>query len=53
MSASRIGIGLAALLAAGPAMAADALTGEVQKQATNVTAIAMFLAFVVATLAIT
>ncbi len=53
MSALRICIGLLAASAAGRSMAADALAGEVQKQGTNVTAIVMFLAFVVATLAIT
>ncbi|WP_017347315.1 cation acetate symporter [Pantoea sp. A4] len=36
-----------------PALAADAITGAVQKQATNYQAIAMFLVFVLATLGIT
>jgi len=40
-------------LAALPVQAADAISGAVQKQATNVPAIAMFLAFVALTLGIT
>ena len=36
----------AALLAASPAFA-DALTGDVQKQATNWTAIGMFVVFII------
>lgn len=43
----------AALLAASPALLADALTGDVQKQATNWTAIVMFLVFIVFTMGIT
>ena len=43
----------AALMAASSAFAGEALTGEVQKQATNWTAIIMFLAFVVLTMGIT
>ncbi|WP_110019189.1 cation acetate symporter [Plasticicumulans acidivorans] len=43
---------LASLAFVGPAFA-DAVTGPVEKQATNVTAIVMFLAFVAATMGIT
>jgi len=44
----------AALLAASSAVfAGEALTGEVQKQATNWTAIAMFVGFIIATMGIT
>jgi len=43
----------AALMAASSAFAGEALTGEVQKQATNWTAIIMFFAFVVLTMGIT
>ncbi|MFL9814850.1 cation acetate symporter [Stutzerimonas sp. VN223-3] len=43
----------AALLAASPMLFADALTGDVQKQAINYTAIAMFVAFIVFTMGIT
>ncbi|WP_407296759.1 cation acetate symporter [Stutzerimonas zhaodongensis] len=43
----------AALMAAAPALFADALTGDVQKQATNWTAISMFLIFIVFTMGIT
>ncbi|MCW3150202.1 cation acetate symporter [Stutzerimonas stutzeri] len=43
----------AALLAASPALFADALTGEVQKQATNWTAISMFVVFIIFTMGIT
>lgn len=43
----------AALLAASPALFADALTGDVQKQATNWTAIIMFVVFIVFTMGIT
>ena len=43
----------AALLAASPALFADAITGEVQKQATNYTAIGMFVVFIVFTMGIT
>ena len=46
------GLGMALVLAA-PALAADAIVGEVQTQSTNWTAILMFLAFVLFTLAIT
>jgi cation/acetate symporter len=42
-----------ALLAAGPALAAGPDLGQAQQQATNVTAIAMFVGFVVVTLFIT
>ena len=45
--------GIAALLWAGPALAAGTLEGAVQRQATNWTAITMFLAFVAVTLGIT
>ena len=45
--------GLAALMWAGPASAAGPLEGAVQQQATNWTAILMFLAFVAVTLGIT
>lgn len=44
---------LLASLASSPLLAADALTGEVQRQPLNVSAIVMFLLFVAATLAIT
>ena len=44
---------LAALSASGSLWAADAITGEVERQATNWTAIIMFLIFVFATLFIT
>jgi cation/acetate symporter len=43
----------AALLAASPALLADAITGEVQKQATNYTAILMFVVFIAFTMGIT
>jgi len=43
----------ATVLAASSAFAGEALTGEVQKQATNWTAIIMFFAFVVLTMGIT
>ncbi|MCQ4287940.1 cation acetate symporter [Pseudomonas stutzeri] len=43
----------AALLLASPLLMADALTGEVQKQGVNYTAIAMFVAFIVFTMGIT
>jgi len=43
----------AALLAASPVLLADALTGDVQKQAINYTAIAMFVAFIGFTMGIT
>jgi len=43
----------AALLAASPALFADALTGDVQKQATNWTAISMFVVFIIFTMGIT
>ncbi|HYQ40248.1 MAG TPA: cation acetate symporter [Pseudomonas sp.] len=44
----------AALLAASPMLlAGEALTGEVQKQATNYTAIAMFVVFIILTMGIT
>ncbi|QQP92087.1 cation acetate symporter [Skermanella sp. TT6] len=47
-------LGVASILtAAGPAFAADAISGAVQQQATNWTAIVMFLAFVAGTLGIT
>jgi len=42
-----------ALLLASPWLMADALTGDVQKQAINYTAIAMFVAFIVFTMGIT
>lgn len=45
--------GLAALLWAGPVLAAGSLEGAVQQQPTNWTAIIMFLAFVAVTLGIT
>ncbi|MGL5907440.1 MAG: hypothetical protein ACRCZA_12090, partial [Shewanella sp.] len=44
---------LLASLASSPLLAADALTGEVQRQPLNIAAIVMFLIFVAATLAIT
>jgi cation/acetate symporter len=44
---------LPAALLAMPAMGADALTGEVERQALNIPAIVMFLAFVAGTLVIT
>lgn len=47
------GIGALALLAGRSAFASDTITGEVERQAFNVPAIAMFLIFVVATLGIT
>ena len=47
------GIGALALLAGRSAFASDAITGEVERQAINIPAIAMFLIFVVATLGIT
>ena len=50
--ASVAGLGVALVLA-GPALAAGALEGEVTTQATNWTAILMFLAFVLFTLGIT
>ncbi|HCJ28856.1 MAG TPA: cation acetate symporter [Pseudomonas sp.] len=43
----------AALLVASPLLLADALTGDVQKQAVNYTAIAMFVAFIAFTMGIT
>ncbi|MBB3104120.1 cation acetate symporter [Azomonas macrocytogenes] len=43
----------AALLAASPVLFADAITGEVQKQATNYTAIVMFVIFIAFTMGIT
>ncbi len=43
----------AALMAAAPLALGDALTGEVQKQATNWTAIIMFVVFIVFTMGIT
>lgn len=43
----------ALLLAVSPALLADAITGEVQKQATNYTAIIMFVVFIVFTMGIT
>ena len=43
----------AALMAAAPALFADALTGDVEKQATNWTAISMFVVFIVFTMGIT
>jgi len=43
----------AALMAVAPALFADALTGDVQKQATNWTAISMFVVFIVFTMGIT
>ncbi len=43
----------AALLVASPLLMADALTGDVQKQAVNYTAIAMFVAFIGFTMVIT
>jgi cation/acetate symporter len=43
----------AALMAVAPALFADALTGDVQKQATNWTAISMFIVFIVFTMGIT
>ncbi|MFA7430733.1 MAG: cation acetate symporter [Rhodospirillaceae bacterium] len=46
-------VGLPASLAAGPALAAGAVAGEVEKQAINPLAIGMFLAFVLITLGIT
>ena len=49
MRGLRFAAGAAAVFAAGQAMAADALAGEVQRQGINPTAIVMFLAFVVAT----
>jgi cation/acetate symporter len=52
MSAARLLAALPALLLAAPAFAAEAI-GETEKQHTNRTAIAMFLAFVVFTLGIT
>ena len=44
---------LLASLASSPLLAADALTGEVQRQPLNVSAIVMFVVFVAATLFIT
>ncbi|MGL5993164.1 MAG: sodium:solute symporter family transporter, partial [Aeromonas sobria] len=44
---------LLASLASSPLLAADALTGEVQRQPLNVPAIVMFIIFVAATLCIT
>uniref|UniRef100_UPI003DA65877 sodium:solute symporter family transporter n=1 Tax=Escherichia ruysiae TaxID=2608867 RepID=UPI003DA65877 len=41
------------LLAASPALFADALTGDVQKQATNWSAISMFVVFIIFTMGIT
>ena len=46
-------VAAAALAVPGPAFAADAISGAVQKQATNWTAIIMFLLFVAGTLGIT
>ena len=46
-------VGLLVSLAAGPALAAGAVAGEVEKQAINPLAIGMFLAFVLITLGIT
>ncbi len=43
----------AALTTAAPALFADALTGDVQKQATNWTAISMFVVFIIFTMGIT
>jgi len=43
----------ALLLAVSPVLLADAITGEVQKQATNYTAIIMFVVFIVFTMGIT
>ncbi len=43
----------AALMAASPMLLADAFTGEVQKQATNWTAIIMFFVFILFTMGIT
>ncbi|TBU99899.1 cation acetate symporter [Stutzerimonas kirkiae] len=43
----------AALMAASPLLMADALTGAVQKQPTNWTAIVMFVVFIIATMGIT
>ncbi|MGK9064320.1 cation acetate symporter [Stutzerimonas chloritidismutans] len=43
----------AVLMTAAPALFADALTGDVQKQATNWTAISMFVVFIVFTMGIT
>lgn len=43
----------AALLTASPMLLADAITGEVQKQPTNYTAIAMFVVFIIMTMGIT
>ena len=43
----------AALMAASPLLMAEALTGEVQKQATNWTAIGMFVIFILFTMGIT
>ncbi|MFG3452720.1 cation acetate symporter [Stutzerimonas stutzeri] len=43
----------AVLLAASPLLLADAITGEVEKQATNYTAIIMFVVFIVFTMGIT
>jgi len=43
----------ALLLAVSPALLADAITGEVEKQATNYTAIIMFVVFIVFTMGIT
>ncbi|KJH82606.1 cation acetate symporter [Pseudomonas sp. KSR10] len=42
-----------ALMVASPLLLADALTGDVQKQAVNYTAIAMFVAFIAFTMGIT
>lgn len=50
---SRLLLAPASLLWAGPALAAGPLEGPVQQQATNWTAILMFLAFVAVTLGIT
>lgn len=44
---------LLASLASSPLLAADALTGEVQRQPLNMSAIVMFVIFVAATLCIT
>ena len=51
--AAASGFAAAALSIPGAALAADAITGAVQKAETNWTAIVMFLAFVAGTLVIT
>jgi cation/acetate symporter len=51
--AAALGLAAAVLSTSGAALAADAITGAVQKSATNWTAIVMFLAFVAGTLGIT